>query len=101
MENLPWEKFIGRYDRPFTLIYLDPPYRGHERDYGKGVFEPADFPRLAQVLGAIRGKFIMSINDTAESRGPFRRFRIAEVFTQYTANAKALRRVRELLISGP
>ena len=26
IENLPWRRFIERYDRPETLFYLDPPY---------------------------------------------------------------------------
>ncbi len=24
IENLPWRRFIERYDRPGTLFYLDP-----------------------------------------------------------------------------
>jgi DNA adenine methylase len=26
IENLPWQDFIKRYDRPGTFFYLDPPY---------------------------------------------------------------------------
>ena len=29
---------IRRYDRPFTLFYIDRPYWGNEADYGRGVF---------------------------------------------------------------
>jgi DNA adenine methylase len=38
IENLNWLELIGRYDRPETLFYLDPPYWGSEGDYGKELF---------------------------------------------------------------
>ena len=34
IECLDWADFIRRYDRPFMLFYVDPPYWGHETDYG-------------------------------------------------------------------
>ncbi|MXW85113.1 MAG: DNA adenine methylase, partial [Boseongicola sp. SB0667_bin_21] len=40
-----WSRFIERYDKPHTLFYLDPPYWGHEDDYGKGLFKREDFAR--------------------------------------------------------
>ena len=100
IERLDWQVFIPRYDRPFTLFYLDPPYHGHESDYGRGVFAPADFARLAAMLRGIRGRFIMSINDTPQIRALFDWADLEEVETRYSANARANRRVRELLVSG-
>ncbi len=38
IENLPWQQFIERYDRPDALFYMDPPYYGCEKDYGANVF---------------------------------------------------------------
>ena len=32
VENLPWEVLIERFDRPTTVLYLDPPY-WNRRDY--------------------------------------------------------------------
>ena len=41
-----WAEFVKRWDRPFTLFYIDPPFWGHEADYGKGLFERDDFARM-------------------------------------------------------
>ncbi|WP_419737921.1 DNA adenine methylase [Ruegeria sp.] len=100
IECLGWEAFIARYDAPGTLFYLDPPYLGHEGDYGPHMFARADFARMAQILKGIKGRFILSINDRAEIREIFAWADCEEVETRYSANAKASKRVSELLISG-
>ncbi len=100
IECMDWRAFIERYDRPFTLFYLDPPYSGHETDYGKGVFKQGDFAEMADILKAIDGRFILSINDTPQIRDLFAWAGIEAVETRYSANAKANRRVSELLVSG-
>lgn len=102
IEQLPYAELIARYDREGTLFYLDPPYAGGETDYGPGVFGPEDFGRLAQQLGGLKGRFLLSINDTPEIRKAFRGFAMEEVETSYSVSGKAAGRgrVRELLISG-
>jgi len=100
IEQLDWAQFIPRYDRPFTLFYLDPPYWGHETDYGRGVFTRNDFTRLAEMLRGIKGRFILSINDRPQIREMFGWAHIEAVETRYSANARANKRVSELLISG-
>lgn len=103
IERLPYADLIARYDRPGTLFYLDPPYAGGEADYGKGVFAPEDFDRLAELLGGIAGRFILSINDTPEIRQVFRGFALEEVQTTYSIAGPAGKgrgKVGELLISG-
>ena len=100
VECMDWEAFLQRYDRPFTLFYLDPPYWGYERDYGKGMFGREDFGRMAELLRDIKGRFILSLNDLPEVRELFAGFEIEEVQTTYTTNHRNARRVGELLISG-
>jgi len=100
IERLDWADFIPRCDRPQTLFYPDPPYWGHETDYGRGVFTHADFARLAEMLKALRGRFVLSINDRPEIRDLFAWAKIQEVETRYSTNAKANRPARELLVSG-
>lgn len=101
IERLPWQQLVARWDRPGTLFYLDPPYFGNERDYGSGLFGREEFAQVADVLSRLRGRFIMSINDTPEIRALFAGFAIEEVETIYTicgqAKAKA---VRELIITA-
>lgn len=101
IECLQWDALIARYDRPETLFYLDPPYWGNETDYGDGVFSRADFTRLSTVLERLKGRFILSLNDTPGVRKAFSRFRIEAVETSYSINGSTQKRVGEVLISGP
>ena len=87
IECLDWSDFIPRYDAEGTLFYLDPPYWGCEDDYGKAMFARADFARLAAQLGAIKGRFILSLNDLPEVRQTFAGFDLTEVRTTYTISA--------------
>jgi DNA adenine methylase len=101
IEQLPFGEFIRRYDGEETLFYLDPPYWGCTDDYGKDVFAPADFERLAVQLAGIHGHFVLSINDAPELRRLFAQFQIEEVPTTYTiatASAGAGKSVDELVI---
>ncbi|MCZ4273288.1 DNA adenine methylase [Maritalea porphyrae] len=100
IECLPYAQCITRYDRDQTLFYLDPPYWNCENDYGKNLFSKSDFEYLAQQLGSIKGKFLMSINDTPEVRFIFERFSMQPVKTRYTVNPQSGKEVGELLISN-
>ena len=58
-------------------------------DYGKNIFDKADFKQLAKTLSAIKGQFIMSINDVPDIRFIFGKFRIEGVQTSYSLATKA------------
>ncbi|MBF0488168.1 MAG: DNA adenine methylase [Nitrospirae bacterium] len=96
IENMPYQKFIERYDRPHTFFYVDPPYFGNETDYGKNIFYRDDFEKLRDVLSTIQGKFIMSINNVDEIKQLYSEFTIEEVETTYNMSHK--KKVVELLI---
>lgn len=100
IECRPYGDVISRFDGPGTLFYVDPPYWDCETDYGKGMFDKADFQRLADQLGSIEGKFVMSLNDTLQVREIFSRFTIQAVPTTYSISAGASKKVLELLISN-
>ena len=101
IERLPYHQLLPRYDRPGTLFYLDPPYWGNEADYGQGVFGREDFTRLAELLGSLKGRFILSINDVPEIRQIFAAFPREKVEVAYTVGAAAGgKRFGELIISG-
>jgi len=101
IDCLDWQVFIRRYDRAFTLFYVDPPYYGHETDYGKGLFAREDFARMAELLRGLKGRFILSLNDRPEVREIFEGFAFEEVRTSYSANARSENRsAAELLISN-
>lgn len=99
---MDYADFIRRFDRPETLIYLDPPYWNCEADYGRHLFGRDDFQRLADQLRGLQGRFLMSINDVPEIRAMFAWARIEEVSTTYTVGKQTVSRGerRELLIEG-
>jgi DNA adenine methylase len=100
IENLPWQAFLDRYDRPGTLFYLDPPYWGSEDDYGAELFTRDQFAELADHLARLKGRFILSINDVPEIRTLFARFRFEEVSLTYSVSSGARTAARELIITG-
>jgi DNA adenine methylase len=96
-----YEAFIKRVDRPTTLFYLDPPYFGSESDYGKDAFSRDDFANLADILKAIKGQFILSINDVPDIRALFDWAEIVPVRVTYTlAGGDKSKSAGELLISN-
>ena len=97
-----YAEFITRIDRKGALFYLDPPYWGCETDYGKALFERADFERLAGQLSGLKGRFLMSINDVPQIRETFAVFHMRGVATTYSVSKrKDARGARaELLISN-
>lgn len=101
IERLPYADLLARYDRPNTLFYLDPPYWGCEEDYGAGTFAPADFEVLAGLLGRLRGRFLLSINDVPEIRRLFAGHAMEEVGLHYSLPSGAAAKARELIITGP
>lgn len=98
---LDFAEFIRRLDRPDALFYLDPPYWGCEGDYGKQLFSRERFEELAAVLGGLKGRFILSLNDVQGVRETFAGFRFLEVMTTYTiASQGAAPERAEVLISN-
>ena len=78
------------------------PYWGCEDDYGKAMFAASDFDGMAEILGAIKGTFLLSINDVAPIREAFAAFHFVPVKTSYTIGKSPSRSepVGELLISN-
>ena len=99
IENLPWQAFIERYDRPAMLFYLDPPYWGSEDDYGKEIFSRDEFAEMADVLGKIKGRFILSLNAAQGVFETFSKFQFEEVYCTYSiAGGGHSQKVKEVII---
>lgn len=101
IENLDYDVCIKKYDRSHTLFYIDPPY------YGIGGYKynlnKEDFLKMNDILSNIKGKFLLSLNDTKEVRKIFKKFKFINLGTKYTiCNTKESRaKVRkELLIKN-
>ena len=100
VENLPWRKFVERYDREGALFYCDPPYHGTEGYYGDGLFDRSEFEELAEVLLAARGRVILTINDCEETRAIFADFDVDRVDARYTlAGMDKSRNFGELIVT--
>ena len=100
IECLSYDVLITRWDRPGTLFYLDPPYFGSEHYYGKELFSREDFQTLSHILQNIKGRFILSLNDTPEIRDLFSWADIKTVELSYSVGgAQNTKRVQELIIS--
>lgn len=99
-ENLDWADLVERYDSPNALFYLDPPYFGGEADYGAGMFDRAQFAKMAELLAGIKGKFLLSINDRPEIRETFAAFHLDQVSLKYTVSSGASTDAQELFVSN-
>ncbi len=71
IENLDWQACIDRYDRPGTVMYIDPPYPGNKCNYAHNMRDWADHQRLAERLENTRCKWILSSYDMPEIRNLF------------------------------
>jgi DNA adenine methylase len=98
VEHLTYADVVRRYDRPSTFFYLDPPYFRCEDYYGKGLFRREDFALLRDILSGIKGRFLMSLNDTPEVRQIYKDFVIEEVATRYSCGKANQVPVTEVLI---
>lgn len=98
VEKLDWSEIIRRYDRPGTFFYADPPYVGVEAVYDQAVFAPEDHAKLAEALGGIKGKFLLSQADTPEIRALYKGFTIESTSVRYTCGHSKRPLAREVLI---
>lgn len=98
IENLPWQELINRYDRKESFFYIDPPY--YKCPYYNHNMKYEDFKELADSLKNIKGKFILSINNTPEMQEVLGGFKIQEVKLRYSISKKEKTVGKELLISG-
>jgi DNA adenine methylase len=100
IENLRWQDFLPRYDRPGALFYLDPPYWGNETDYGQGLFGREEFAAMAECLANLKGRFILSINDVPPIREIFGHFEMLPVNLNYSIAGGTGSPAKELIITG-
>ncbi len=100
IEQLPWQRFIDRYDRPGMLFYCDPPYWGSEEDYGPGTFAVGEFVELVDRLRRLKGTFLLSINDRPEVRAVLEGLSIEDVSVTYSVSRSSRGGFGELIV-GP
>ena len=102
--NKDYKELIKKYDSPTSLFYLDPPYENSDKLYTHDFLPIKD---VYNILKNIKGKFIISYNDSKEARELFKDYNIYEIQTKYNAthyleknNNKGTLEKKEIIITN-
>lgn len=74
--NKSYSYILNKYDSPDTFFNLDPPYENSEGLYKNSDF---NFKELSNKLKSIKGKFLLSLNDSENIREIFKDFNISAI----------------------
>jgi DNA adenine methylase len=77
--NQDYKSVIKNNDAKDTFFYLDPPYESSKGLYAKSDF---NYEELANILSKVKGKFILSLNDSPNIRNLFKDFKIRGITVQ-------------------
>lgn len=104
IENRDFEKLIKQYDHEEAFFYCDPPY---SKGCGYAVTSTEDFDHecLRDVLKGIKGRFLLSYDDSPKVRELYKGFEMIEVERQNGINNRqgtdrANKVFKELLIAN-
>ncbi|NBW13104.1 MAG: DNA adenine methylase [Caulobacteraceae bacterium] len=92
--NETFEKIIEKYDNKDTFFYLDPPYENNSENDYKHYVNPQD---VYNSVKNIKGRFILSYNNSNSIKNLFAEFYIYPIETKYT---RPTNKTIELLISN-
>jgi len=100
--NVDYKELIAKYDSSETFFYIDPPYENSNGLYKNDVVR---IEELYNILNNIKGKFLLSYNNSDIARELFNQYNIYELDTKYSAMTfgtykKKNTLVKELLISN-
>ena len=85
IENRDFEKLINQYDFEGAFFYCDPPY---SKGCGYEVTSTEDFnhERLREILGNIKGRFLLSYDDSPKIRELYKGYEMVEIERQNGIN---------------
>lgn len=97
--NTNFKDIIEKYDNTNTFFYLDPPYESKRKDnYKHTTVTPEE---LYNSIKNIKGRFILSYNNSDNIKNLFSKFNIYFIQTEYNnTTAKDKQKLQELLISN-
>lgn len=99
IEHLAWESCVKKYDRPHTLIYIDPPYWQTE-GYGVG-FEWEEYEKIKAFADSCQSKLIISINNHPDIEALFSGFKRIQIDYSYTTGGShKAKPVKELIFTN-
>lgn len=96
IEHLDWQTCLKKYDRDYTLHFMDPPYWETE---GYGVpFPLEEYHKIAEAMRAMKGGAILTINDHPDMHKVFKGFSVQSVKINYTIGGTGKGKNRSELI---
>ena len=96
--NTDYKNIIKKYDNKHAFFYLDPPYEDSKGLYKEHII---NYEELNKILTKLKGKFILSINNSKYMRDLFRNFKQKEVIIKsggVISNKKGKKYIRKELI---
>jgi DNA adenine methylase len=105
IRNNDWYDILTEYDSEDAFFYLDPPYENSNKTVKRHpvgthilqTYSDIDLPKLIQVLHTIKGKFLMTMNDSERIRELCHDFTILTYTARY---ARSNKNVTELIIKN-
>lgn len=96
IEHLGWQECLQKWDRDYTLHFMDPPYWETE---GYGVpFALEEYHKIAEAMRTMKGSAILTINDHPEMQKIFKEFAVETVEINYTIGGAGKGQKRRELI---
>lgn len=93
--NQDYKSVIKSNDTENTYFYLDPPYESSKGLYSKSEF---NYEELANVLSKVKGKFVLSLNDSPNIRNIFKQFKIRGIRVEGHGNDNVGAKTRQEVI---
>ena len=90
-----YKAVIRKYDNSNTFFYLDPPYEKSDNLYKH---DGMNYEEMATLLKGLKGKFILSINDSPNIRKIFKGFKMKQIIVEGSGNKGVGKHDRKELI---
>jgi DNA adenine methylase len=101
LTNVDYAECIRTHDTPTAFFFLDPPYENTVATYGYAEHADFDFERFAQVVAGIKGKWLITIDDSPRIRSIFSDYyqKKVKVYTKW-GHTSGNRSRKELFIAN-
>lgn len=96
--NQDYKTVIKKYDSKDAFIYIDPPYENSGDLYGDN--SDIDYQELLNILKNVKGKFLLSLNDSKRIKDIFQEFNIYKIKKVKSSDFLGGVERKELLISN-
>tara|TARA_R110000822_G_scaffold73631_1_gene176961 strand:- start:166 stop:918 length:753 start_codon:yes stop_codon:yes gene_type:complete len=92
-------KIIKESDNENAFFFIDPPYSANRASWGYNHTE-INYDALNEILMALKGKFILTLDDTPQNRDIFSSFELVTFTVRYTVNGAKRKYGSEILFKN-